>query len=78
MFTGVTRQRRSDGSVSVHTHVWPPGGCESQGVVLFSGHAHLPIEQPTKFDLVVNLKTAKALGLAIPQAVLLRAGEVIQ
>ena len=55
------------------------GGADYVDQVLRGGKAEeIPFQQPTKFDLTINLKTAKALGLTVPQSMLLRADEVIQ
>jgi len=58
--------------------MWRQGAVITAKILKGAKPANLPVEQPTKFELVVNERTAKALGVVIPPSVLLRADEVIE
>jgi putative ABC transport system substrate-binding protein len=58
--------------------IWRSAATYVDRILRGANPAEIPVQLPTKFEIVVNLKTAKALGLTVPQSILLRADEVIE
>ena len=79
---GFSAEWPQDGALMSYSPSWPEAYRRAAYFVdrIFKGAkpADLPVEQPTKFELIVNLKTAKALGITIPRPILLRADRVIE